>query len=53
MNEIDPRELSADEITQVSGGAIPVGSAADLMQLMAQILNSIQGMTNSVMRNLN
>jgi hypothetical protein len=51
MSDKIVRELTDDELVHVSGGAAPA-SPADLIQMLSQILSSIQAMNNETIKNL-
>jgi bacteriocin-like protein len=51
MSDKIVRELTDDELAHVSGGAAPT-SPVDLMQMLSQILSSMQAVTNETIRNL-
>jgi hypothetical protein len=51
MSDKIVRELTDDELVHVSGGAAPA-SPADLIQMLSQILSSIQAMNNEAIKNL-
>jgi hypothetical protein len=51
MSDKIVRELTADELVHVSGGAAPT-SPTDLIQILSKILSSIQAMNDEAIKNL-
>ena len=51
MSDKIVRELTADELVHVSGGAAPT-SPTDLIQILSKILSSIQAMNDETIKNL-